>query len=152
MSQYPRIRLIALCLCRHQNKILVMEGHDSVKGESFFRPLGGGVEFGETGAEAVAREFLEEINVDLHDVRYLATIENLFTFQGEPKHEIVLLYDGHLNDNRLYESELIEGCEANGEPIRACWKTLDEFAMDATPLYPAGLLELLLAEDREKGL
>lgn len=129
-----------------------MEGHDSVKGESFFRPLGGGIEFGETGAEAVAREFLEEISTDLHDVRYLATIENIFVFQGEPKHELVLLYDGRLSDDRLYESELIEGYEADGELIRAYWKTLDEFAAGATPLYPAGLLELLLAEDREKGL
>jgi len=44
------IRSIAICVFRHKNHILVAEGYDPVKDEYFYRPLGGGIEFGETSA------------------------------------------------------------------------------------------------------
>ena len=56
-----RIRTIAICLFSHNGGILVAEGIDAVKGETFYRPLGGGIEFGEYGADTVAREIREEI-------------------------------------------------------------------------------------------
>jgi 8-oxo-dGTP pyrophosphatase MutT (NUDIX family) len=144
----PKIRLIALCICRRDDKILVQEGHDSVKDQMFYRPLGGGIEFGELGAAAVAREFMEEVNAVLDDVRYLFAIENIFVHEGKPNHEIVLLYDGLLADETLYAKKIIEGFEANGDPIRAVWKSLIEFDDKHPPLYPSGLLEKLM-EDGE---
>ena len=47
-----------------------------------WRPLGGGVEFGERAAEAVGREFVEEIGQALVDVRLLCVLENLFVYDG----------------------------------------------------------------------
>jgi 8-oxo-dGTP pyrophosphatase MutT (NUDIX family) len=145
----PKIRLIALCVCRREDKILVMEGYDSVRDQSHFRPLGGGIEFGELGAEAVARELMEEIGAGVIDVRYLCTLENIFVYEGKPCHEIVMIYDGSFTDESLYGKVLIEGAEANGEPIRSVWKSLNDFRDGHPPLYPSGLLQKLV-EDYQK--
>ena len=42
------IRPLALCLLRRSGSVLVNEAHDHVKNERFCRPIGGGIEFGES--------------------------------------------------------------------------------------------------------
>jgi 8-oxo-dGTP pyrophosphatase MutT (NUDIX family) len=139
------IRPIAICVFRKDDCILVEEGYDAVKDEHFFRPLGGGIEFGENSADTICRELLEEVNlaVERDSLRYLGALENIFRFSGEAHHEIVLIYDGRLQDPAAYEQPLIQGKEANGADIRAIWKSLDEFRQRNVILYPTGLLDLL---------
>jgi 8-oxo-dGTP pyrophosphatase MutT (NUDIX family) len=137
------IRPIALCVFHHNNRILVFEGYDKAKDEVFYRPLGGGIEFGEKGADAVRRELKEEINVDVTDLNYLGMLENIYTFNGGSYHEVVLVYDGTLIEAGLYEEAMILGKEANGDDIRAMWKELGEFKQGKSILYPPGLLEML---------
>jgi 8-oxo-dGTP pyrophosphatase MutT (NUDIX family) len=141
-----RIRPLAICVFRHNNHILVAEGYDSVKDEYFYRPLGGGIEFGENSTETICREVMEEINVNVEkdSLKYLGAVENIFHFNGIPGHEIVLIYDGALKESRLYEQDVILGKEANGEEIRAVWKDLDEFREGKSILYPTGLIEMLI--------
>lgn len=135
-----RIRPIAICVCRDSNRILVTEFFQ--KGRLYYRPLGGTIEFSERGEEAVRREFREEIAAELTEVRYLGTLENIYT-DGEMRgHEIVLVYDGRLTDSSLYKKEVIQGDEL-GDPFRAVWKRLDEFGPGKPPVYPDGLLALL---------
>jgi len=141
-----QIRPIALCVFLHTDRILVFEGFDKVKGETFFRPLGGGIEFGERGEDAIRRELKEEIDVEVGEVRYIGALENIFTFNGRPYHEIALVYDGALIDSGLYDRAVIAGKEANGDPIRAIWKDLDEFESGESILYPEDLLDLLSLE------
>jgi hypothetical protein len=43
-----QIRSVSLCIFLNKNRILVFEGYDKIKGETFYRPLGSGIEFGET--------------------------------------------------------------------------------------------------------
>jgi len=138
------IRPIAICVCRSGDRILVAEGRDSKKNRVFYRPLGGTIEFGEHGEEAVRREFREEIRSDLTDVRYLGTLENIFVYEGRRGHEIVLVYDGRLVDPSLYTRETIQGDES-GHHFKAVWKRLDEFDPGGSPVYPDGLLELIEA-------
>jgi 8-oxo-dGTP pyrophosphatase MutT (NUDIX family) len=140
-----RIRPLAICIFRHNNRILVNEGYDSVKDEHFYRPLGGGIEFGEPGVETICRELMEELNVqvDRESLKYLGAVENIFYFNGKPGHEIVMIYDGALSESGLYEQAVIVGQEANGDTIHAMWKSLDEFESGRSILYPTGLLELL---------
>jgi 8-oxo-dGTP pyrophosphatase MutT (NUDIX family) len=142
-----RIRPLAICVFRDHNRILVAEGYDSVKDEYFYRPLGGGIEFGETSMETVCRELMEELNVqvDSESLIYLGTLENIFHFNGVAGHEIVLIYDGVLKEPGLYEQALITGKEANGENFQAMWKNIDEFGEGKSILYPTGLIELLIA-------
>lgn len=141
-----QIRPIALCVFLNNNRILVFEGHDPVKGETFYRPLGGGIEFGERSEDAVRRELKEELNVDITDLKYLGILENIFTFNSGSYHEVVLVFDGTLIEPGLYEQALIPGKEANGDDIRAMWKSLDEFEPGNLILYPDGLLNLLRAQ------
>ena len=88
---------------------------------------------------------MEEINVDVdrNSLKYLGTLENIFTFNGSQGHEIVMIHDGILIESGLYEQSVIVGKEANGEVIRVLWKSLDEFREGKSILYPDGLLELL---------
>jgi len=135
-----KIRPIAICVCRDGDRILVAEYRE--KGRIYYRPLGGMIEFGERGEEAIRREFREEINADLTEVRYLGLLENIYAEGGQRAHQIVLVYDGRLSDASLYEKETIQGDEL-GEPFKAVWKRLDEFGPEKPPVYPDGLLELL---------
>jgi 8-oxo-dGTP pyrophosphatase MutT (NUDIX family) len=137
------IRPIALGIFCHDGKLLVFEGHDANKGETFYRPLGGGIEFGEYGAQAMAREIREEIGAVVMDVRYLGLCENIFTYAGEPGHEIALLFDGRFVDRSLYERDEMEAVEPGGVTFRVLWKPLADFADGRVPLYPDGLLEFL---------
>ena len=138
-----KIRPIALCVFLNNNRILVNEGYDPIKHQTFYRSLGGGIEFGEKAEDTVRRELKEELNVEVGEVRYLGTLENIFTFNGTPSHEIVMIFDGALVNSGLYEQAVIVGEEANGEVIRAVWMSLDEFGEGRSILYPTGLLELL---------
>ena len=139
-----QIRPIALCVFHHNNRILVFEGYDKVKDEIFYRPLGGGIEFGERSEEAVRRELKEELNVDITDLKYLGMLENIYTFNGGSYHEVVMVFDGTLIEPGLYEQDMILGKEANGDNIRAMWKALDEFGEGKSILYPPGLMDMLL--------
>ena len=143
-----QIRPIALCIFRNNDRILVFEGHDPVKGETFYRPLGGGIEFGERSEDAVRRELKEELNLEIINLKYIGTLENIFTFNGVSYHEVVLVYDGMLTESGLYDQALLTGKEANGDDIRAMWKGLREFDAGEAILYPHGLLELLRTEIR----
>ena len=138
-----RIRPLAICVFRNNDRILVMEGYDPLKKQTFFRPLGGGIEFGEHSEETIHREIMEEIGTEVRDLKYLGTLENIFVFDGVQGHEIVQVYDGVLKDSGLYEQAEVEGREANGELIRAMWRGLDEFGEGKSILYPDDLLELL---------
>ena len=135
-----RIRPIAICVCRDGERILVTEFRE--KGRLYYRPLGGTIEFGERGAEAVRREFREEIAAELTEVRYVGMLENIYTNEGVRGHEIALVFDGRLSDASLYEKDVIQGDEL-GQPFQAVWKRLDEFGPEKPPVYPEGLIELL---------
>lgn len=141
-----RIRPLAICVFRNRGRILVNKGYDPVKDQYFYRPLGGGIEFGETSMDTVCRELMEELNVevDRESLLYLGTVENIFTFNGTPGHEIVMIYDGALKESRLYDQAVIVGEEANGEEIQAVWMDVDEFGDGKSILYPYGLLDMLL--------
>jgi 8-oxo-dGTP pyrophosphatase MutT (NUDIX family) len=138
------VRPIAICVLRNAGRILAAEGYDPVKRQAFYRPLGGAIEFGEHSRDTIVREFAEELGAAVQDVRYLGTIENVFTYDGQTGHEIVVVYDGALADSSLYELPVIEGEEDDGAPIRAVWISVaGSLKPGAPPVYPTGLLELL---------
>jgi 8-oxo-dGTP pyrophosphatase MutT (NUDIX family) len=142
----PRIRPIVIGLFIHNGCILVGDCYDPIKDQKFYRPLGGAIEFGEYGEVALRREIQEELNAEITDIRYLGMIENLFTFDGIPGHEIVLVYDATFADSSRYNQTSFIGDEG-GTPFTAEW--LPPSAFNAiTPVYPEGILEFLF----EKGI
>ncbi len=144
-SKKQKIRTKALCVFRNGDKILVYERYDPTKGKRFYRPIGGGIDFGELSREAMVREVREELSAEVTDLRFLGILENVFTYVGRPGHEILLMYDARFEDESFYERASLEAYEENGERhFEAEWKSLEYFrSAGSPPLYPNGLLELL---------
>ena len=141
----PRIRVQALALVRRGDRILVEKGRDEVKDETFFRLLGGTVEFGESGAESLRRELLEELDTDADVGRLAATIENLFMYEGEQHHEICLVYECSLRKDGLYALDEWDAEEETPSGIvvhRVSWRAIDSFGPGGDKLYPGKLLAL----------
>ena len=136
------IRVIAVCVFRVDDSILVFEAFDSGKGSPFYRPLGGAVNFGETTEEALRREIREELELEITDLKLLGTIENIFILEGEKGHEIVYVYDGNFTETSVYRQESLTACEDDGEILTARWRPLD-FFNDYHRLVPEELMSLL---------
>jgi ADP-ribose pyrophosphatase YjhB (NUDIX family) len=147
--QPEHIRPLALGIVWRGDALLVFEGYDRVKEEVFYRPLGGGIEFGEYSQQAIRREFREELGAELDGLRYMSTVENIFTCDGRRGHEIVLLYEATLADPSFYEREAFTVHEER-ERFVARWMPLRRFATDGLLLYPDGLLELLKGKGRDR--
>jgi len=136
------IRVIAVCVIRRADEILVFEGFDSVKGSPYYRPLGGGVEPGETALEAVKREMREELGREVLDLMLLGTLENIFSLEGEPGHEIVFVFEGRFDDEDMYKQEEFTIREDNGDVFPGRWRSLGFFD-DHHRLVPEDLRGLL---------
>ncbi|MDD2715877.1 MAG: NUDIX hydrolase [Candidatus Wallbacteria bacterium] len=137
-----KIRPIAIGILRRNDQILVFEGSDSVKNETFYRPCGGGIEFGETAEQALVREFREELNLNVKILNRIAVLENIFTCNGVPGHEIVFVFEIESLDREIYSRSELEGVEDNGEKFRCLWKPLSDFR-NGSILYPTGLVDSL---------
>lgn len=143
----PHIRPLAICLFRHNDRLLAAEGYDDLKQQVFYRPLGGGIEFGELSQHTIVRELREEIGAEVQNLRYLFTLENIFTFNGQPGHEVVLVYDGEFADPTLYARPSIAGCENGYGNFTAHWLPISDFGPSGKILYPTGLWERLTEQE-----
>ena len=146
-----RIRPLALGVFRRDDKIFLSQGYDALLDQVFFRPIGGKIEFGERGEDALAREVMEELGASVTDLRYLGALENIFTYEGEPGHEITLIYSGRFTDAWLNRDDVIaEGKDGERLLYTARWMRLADLRHEhAPPLYPAGLLALI--DDMQMG-
>jgi ADP-ribose pyrophosphatase YjhB (NUDIX family) len=146
-----KVKPIALCVFRFKGKILVSKGYDSIKNQSFYRPLGGKINFSETSIKTIEREMIEELNLLVDNLKYLGTLENIFTFNGIKGHEIALIYDGEFLQKTVYKKKRLMRYDKRESKSYAQWISLNEFALESEcysdnesiPLYPTGLLELL---------
>ncbi|WP_436910684.1 NUDIX hydrolase [Halosimplex marinum] len=134
------IRPLAVGVPRRPGEVLLSRLYDD--GEPFYRPIGGAIEFGESSDEALAREFDEELGVEVVEAELLETLENSFTFDGQRGHEIWFLYEVALAESWPYERDEFEGEEPEiGETYEAVWKPVD--ALDDVTVYPEHLAALL---------
>ncbi len=138
-----RLRVIAIGVLVYRDHLLCARGHDSVKDETFYRPLGGEVEFGEWAKDAVVREFREEIGRDVEMVEPLGTVENIFTLRGETGHEVVLEFIVRFAPG--HEPPDLEPLAAteDGAPFEVVWLPLAEVLAGVHRVYPDALIERL---------
>lgn len=137
-----RIRAVAIGIVLHQNRLLVFEGYDELRQSAYYRPLGGEIEFGETGEQALQREFMEEIGQPIAHIRYLETLENHYTLDGIQGHELVRVYTAELTDaDALTRDYTI--CEPGQPPLKTRWLDLDAAAENSERLVPQGIWDLL---------
>jgi len=145
VAQY--IRPLALVVFRRDDgAILVAPGFDHVKQQRFYRPLGGGIDFGERAEDAARREIREELNAEIDDLKLLGTFENIFTYLGHQGHELIWLYEARFADPAFYTRDVIIADEG-GAKFEVQWVQPDVFARGEAPLYPDGLLHLLQSSD-----
>jgi ADP-ribose pyrophosphatase YjhB (NUDIX family) len=138
------IRPCAFAFVREEERLLLAKMIDPDDGSIYFRPLGGGIDFGENGEEAVRREFREELGVELRAVRHIGFLENLFEMGGEPYHELCLIFvaepDGWSIDR--FDDYVVPESVGPAVNETAVVRTFDEIDA-AFPLYPEGVLELV---------
>lgn len=102
--------------------------------DGYHRLIGGSVELGESHRDAIVREINEELGATIHDLRWLATVENIFRIDGTLGHEIVFLYSGRLDPLPAAENATLT--ESDGSVVPVVWRSFDEDA-EPLPLYPA---------------
>ncbi|MGE8207790.1 NUDIX hydrolase [Heyndrickxia sp. NPDC080065] len=137
------IRPIVICVFQKGDSILVAEGMDPGSGKYYYRPIGGGIEYGERSSDALIREVKEELAAEIVNLQLLGTIENIFTFNGDLGHEIVQVYDADFVDDTFYSHSTFIGKEDDGSKFTVMWKSLREFQAGESRLVPDGLLDLL---------
>ena len=126
------------------------DDHDPVTGAVVAVPLAGGVEFGETGEQAIARELREEIGATATRVDYLGFFEEIFDWAGRKRHEVWLVYAVELAERAVYEADELAVIEPDGSSYPARWRRLGEFEQSAR-LVPDGLLAAIRARSRGGG-
>jgi len=140
-----RIRGLSLALIRRPSDggWLAVYGKDSRKNQEFYRPPGGGIEFGESSNETVRREMMEEFEAVVEPLHLWGVTENIFTYEGNPGHEIVFLWECRFVDERFYAQDEIIISDDGGARNPAHWVDPDDLAARGIVLHPVGLPEIL---------
>lgn len=136
----PTIRVLAIGLVWRHNKLLLAEVTDDKGRVKGLRPLGGGVNFGESWRAALQREFQEELGLDIAITGAPTVLENLYMHEGHTGHEVVFAAPVALPEGALPGYAPIEVTEDNGLVFAARWA--DPAALDlpgGPALYPVGL-------------
>jgi 8-oxo-dGTP diphosphatase len=81
-----RIRVCGLC---QRNDSLLLINHNLYPGQDFWAPPGGGIELGQSAAEALIREFMEETNLTIHVKEFRCVAE----FVNPPLHALELFFE-----------------------------------------------------------
>ncbi|MEP6487526.1 NUDIX hydrolase [Microcoleus vaginatus GB2-A3] len=129
------IRVIVLGLIRSGDRIFVAECEDPVKQDTFYRALGGGIEFGEHSIDALQREFQEEIQAELTNIKYLACLENFFVYNGKAGHELIQVYQCDFVASKFYELDSLGFADGDGEHT-ALWMPIERFRSGELRLVP----------------
>lgn len=135
MSDAIRRHIRAVAVVRHAGRVLLHRQD----GDGFWSLPGGGIELGETSAQAVARELREELGRTATVGPLLWVVENQFTYAGTGFIEVGFCYEATIPD-------LPTGPFRGAEPrLEFAWFDLDGLA--AVDLRPAVLKEWLPRED-----
>jgi len=141
-SLYPRANALGIII--NNDKILLeeQEGKHSKGTGTYYRPIGGTIEFGEKSSETIIREYREEIVEDIVVKRYIACLENIFRIEGSIGHEITQVYLVAFIDQNSYKKENFKVVEGSKTTFTK-WISFEEIIDGKKILYPNGLKELL---------
>ncbi|WP_336922941.1 NUDIX hydrolase [Aquipuribacter sp. SD81] len=136
-----RVRVLALAAARREDgRLLVQRGTDPAGG-AFHRLVGGGVEFGETAAEALARELHEELGTRARVGEVLVWHENLFTFAGKPGHEVVAVCEAVLDDPAVTGPDDLGRIPGTDSTVH--WVPAEDVLDGPLPFHPQGVVPAL---------
>ena len=137
------IQCVTHGLVFNESKILVYKVEDEIKKKSFFRLIGGHIDFGESASDALKREFKEEINQKIKIIQKLDVFENIFVYKGNDQHEFVSLFEIEFLNKDIYKKKNIIGHEGPHRTFNARWIKIQEFKNNNKVLYPPNILRYL---------
>ena len=138
----PIVRPIALGIIRRADgRVLMERGTDEVRNETYWRIIGGGIEFQEQAVDALVREVDEELGLAIEDVRFLGVIENIFFLNGAPGHEIMMVHEARFQDPRAYQRDIFKVNEAAYDDGEAHWIDYREAQQRGEKVHPQALVE-----------
>ncbi|EIM07084.1 NUDIX hydrolase [Planococcus antarcticus DSM 14505] len=87
--------------------------------------MGGTIELGEPSANALKREFKEEIGADIQIVRSLNVLENIYALKEQTFHEITLIYEVEFEERHLLERDyfVVTGAGKKPQQSGSAWKS-----------------------------
>ncbi|MGB4776963.1 tetratricopeptide repeat protein [Microbacterium sp.] len=135
-----RVRAISVGLLVREGRVLLELYPANARHGEFLRAPGGGIEFGETAADAVRRELAEELDATVDEARLLAVTENIFDGPAGRGHEIVHVF--------AVESAQLAALPPGGRiAVRDSHTTVGWYEPAALragslPAYPVGILDL----------
>lgn len=97
--QFFNVRVYGLLM--HEGSILTVE--EPVWGEQVLKFPGGGLEFGEGLLDCLKREFKEELNCQITDIRHFYTTDFFVQSLINPEHQVISVY--YLVKARMSELE-----------------------------------------------
>lgn len=143
MHKPNQIRFLVLGLIKdNNNRVFLSQGYDSNKQAYFYRALGGGIEFGESSLEALKREFKEELDATVTNIQYLTCLESIFSFNGQPGHEVIQLYQCDFTHPKFYDEEVVKFNEGKREKV-ARWVDVDKCRSGELNVVPEQVREYL---------
>ena len=110
MEIRPRVRVAGILI--ENNKILLIEHKKNDK--KYWLIPGGGVDWGESTAEALTREYKEETNLDINVTEFLFLSETIAP--DKEKHVINLYFKVEKDENS--KAEMLLGDETNLNDLR----------------------------------
>ncbi|MBP6126561.1 MAG: NUDIX domain-containing protein [Leptotrichiaceae bacterium] len=134
----PRVRVAGILI--ENNKILLIE--HLKKNKKYWLVPGGGVDWGESTAEALIREFKEETNLDITVEKFLFLSETIAP--DKKKHVINLYFQIKIIKNSIYNMKL--GDERNLTDL----KFITKEEIENIKLYPNIKTQLIQLLNEEK--
>lgn len=132
---------------------VLLEERVGPTGRPCLRPIGGHVEFGESGAAAALREFCEETGLHLTGVRFLGCVEDIGSGPRGAWHEVCLLYLGHIAEKAAYRAHSLVVSEDESRHFRAHWVPVAALRSDVElGRWAAGRMPGELPDIRPEGL
>lgn len=143
LTSLDRVRAIAVGLLVQEGMVLLESYPANERHGEFLRVPGGGIEFGETAAAAIAREYAEELDAELTGAELLAVTENIFDSPTGRGHEIVHVF--RVSSEGLASLGVDQRLPVRDSHTTVGWYDIAALSADESqrPVYPVGVLDLL---------
>lgn len=128
--------------------LFLSKAWDSIKGDYYYRPIGGTVEFGERTEETIRREIREELNTEIQNLSLYTVVENIFQCDGIDGHEIMFIYRAEFVEDRFYDDKAFSITESDGQIFKAGWEPIQDILDEKIRLVPEGLMEILRTDGK----
>lgn len=137
-----RPRPIAIGLIRRDDEILVFKITDKLTGAESYRPLGGGIEYGEKSEVALVREFMEEIQAKVRPLRLLTIVERIFEREAQQRHQYVFLYEAEFENPSFYKKDIFLIHEPyDTTPSYGIWISIEKCKNGELTVAPSEVLD-----------